>query len=136
MSVKKVIHLDPETVQFIQAFATIDEAADTTYSLNINLKHLEMNTFELVPNVQRYFFVTYNGQSTVDNKPVVGHLAFWLDGFPSLLWITEQLIPEKAHNKCCNVLIMFLHEFKNFGEYFAFCEGHEAGGELKGLIGL
>lgn len=131
------ITLDPATVKLLNQYADIRESGgELTYKLKLHLKHLEDNVFECLEDQNRYFFVSYNAEAVVDKKTVLGHLAFWIQGFPSLLYITEQLIPEKANNKCCNVVITYLHEFKDFDEYFAFCEGYEAGGELKGLIGL
>ena len=84
----------------------------------------------------RYFFITYIGIIADDGRNVQGHLAFNSQGFPSLVFITEQLIPEKSDVKILYPVITYLFEFKNEEDFDDFTLGRDMGDELGDRIRL
>lgn len=82
---------------------------------------------------ERFFFVSYNVLNPDDGKGVIGHLAFNSKDFPSLLFITEQLIPEKSKVKITEVVITLLYEFKNEADFDEFTLGRNMGEQMDNI---
>lgn len=83
----------------------------------------------IVPKEVRFFFIAYNGVDKLTGKTVLGHLAFSSQGFPSLLWITEQLVPGQSKlsgNYLTDVVILSIYEFKSEEDFNDFCLGWDA----------
>lgn len=136
---KKIITLEPDVVRFLQEHAKIETVCDeNSYKIftlpNWKLKHRELNDFELVENKERYFFISYNGLNPLDGKGIMGHLAFNSVDYPSLLFMTEQLIPERSKFKITDVVITLLHEFKSEADFDEFTIGRNMGEQLDDII--
>lgn len=133
---KKTITLDPAVVRFFQERAAIFEKdGETIYEINIKLSHLELNEFELIEKSPvRYFFISYNGMCPTDDKAVIGHLAFTSNGYPSLLFITEILVPKQSTIKITNVVIMQLKEFDTEQDFNDFTIGYDAINQLDNFL--
>lgn len=86
--------------------------------------------------VERFFFVSYNGVNPEDGKTVIGHLAFNSQGYPSMLFITEQLIPERSKVKITDIVITYLHEFATEQDFDEFTVGRNMNDQLGDIIGL
>ena len=146
--------LDLSVVKFISALATVNENG-TEFYLNLHLRHLGLNDFEVIQPQQkeRWFYISYNGEKEVPAKDfyfgadttrrvntatVIGHLAFSHLGFPSLLYITEQLVPDHCKKRGTpvptNIVLTFFHEFATEQDFDDFTVGRGMGDQLDSLI--
>jgi len=76
--------------------------------------------------MKRYFYLSYNGENPADGKTVIGHLAFdHPSGFPSMLYICEQLVPSKSRVPITNVVITYLYEFFTEDDFNDFITGYD-----------
>lgn len=148
----KTIKLHQEVLNFLQSYAKIEIVGDEDffhqYTLpQWKLKYIgEPNKFEVIVNHERFFFVSYNGVEEVPaytpegltfrQKTVIGHLAFSSQGFPSMLFITEQLIPERSKVKVTDVVITLFHEFNSEQDFDDFTVGRNMNDQLDGIIGM
>lgn len=130
------------------------EGVFRAFGLNISVKDFKESPIyaainkKMVKNKEseRFFFVSYNGVEEVPaytpegltfrQKTVIGHLAFSSQGFPSMLFITEQLIPERSKVKVTDVVITLFHEFKSEQDFDDFTVGRNMNDQLDGIIGM
>lgn len=138
---KYIITLDPAVVKFLQEYGTISTEVngDTifkTYRLpSWTLSHRELNEFEVInKSSERYFYVSYNGIDISDNKTIIGHLSFAHKGFPSMLYITEQLIPNYIKRPITDIVMLSFIEFNNESDFDEFTTGRDMGSQLGDLI--
>lgn len=96
----------------------------------------------------RWFYVSYNGVEVLpaeSNDPffigklksprtVMGHLAFWHEGFPSMLFLCEELIPAKCLIKVENIVLTLIYEFSNEEDYADFVAGGDMDGAINNLL--
>lgn len=140
---KHIITLDPAVIKFLQehghyGFEVNGETHFDTFKFpNWVLLHRELNEFEVKQtSTERFFFVSYNGLNPEDGKTVIGHLAFSHQGYPSLLYITEVLIPQQSKVKITDTVITLLHELDNQQDFDEFTTGRDMGSQLGDKIGL
>lgn len=103
---------------------------------------------------ERFFYISYNGETEVpakdfmfsgserigmfNTKTVIGHLAFSHIGFPSLLYITEQLVQDHCKKRSApqptNIVLTYFYEFATEQDFDDFTVGRGMGDQLDDLI--
>lgn len=95
----------------------------------------------------RWFYVSYNGVEVLPKveeqylvfkqktpRTVMGHLAFWHEGFPSMLFLCHDLIPAKCLIKVENIVLTLIYEFSNEEDYADFVAGGDMDGAINNLL--
>lgn len=130
------IRIKPEAEEFLKTFSTIKtDGENTIFELNIVLKSFGEGIFEEVKKRIRYFYVSYNGVNPVDNKSVIGHLAFNHQGFPSMLYICEQLIPGRSKCPIKDIVLLAFNEFTSESDFDEFILGYDMNDVIKDILG-
>lgn len=71
----------------------------------------------------RYFYLSFTGIHPVTGKNHSGHVAFDCPKFPSMLMITDYIIPEILKIKYKGVVIICFIELKNKQDFEDFIDG-------------
>lgn len=83
----------------------------------------------------RFFFISYTGDSTTMRGGIVGHLAFdYPNGFPSMTYICDVVVPKKCRNPISNVVITNLFEFKSQQDFDDFVSGHDLNNQINDIL--